>query len=163
LDKRGLIMGVLERLERGVKAAFNEVMKPDSYVKGDEFESFIRHSVYPQNQFDLLHRTHDYTSNKGDYIETSKEPDYKFKSRKNGDEFYVEAKWRSGFYSQAIEWCKPYQLKRYKAIEINKKIPIEVVIGVGGLPKSPLHVYRIPLKDIKYTKLFLSFLKKYEI
>lgn len=153
-------MGVLERV---FKAVLSEVVKPDSFVKGDEFESFIRRALYPQNDFNLIHRTHDYTSNKNDYIETSKEPDFKFKSRKNGDEFYVEAKFRSGFYKQTIEWCKPYQLKRYKAIEIDKKIPIFVVIGVGALPKSPLHVYRIPLKDIKYTKLYRSFLNKYEI
>jgi len=148
-------------LKRVIKAVVSEVTKPDSFVKGDEFESFIRTYLYPKNDYDLLHRTHDYTSNKNDYIETSKEPDFKFKSRKTGREFFVEAKYRSGFYKQAIEWCKPYQLKRYKGID--KKIPISVVIGVGNLPNSPHHVYCIPLKDIRYTKLFCSFLNKYEI
>ena len=156
-------MGTLEKVFKAVSAVNDIFSKPESFNKGDEFESFVRSNIYPQNDYTLLHMTHDYTANKNDYIETSKEPDFIFKSRKNGDEFYVEAKFRSRFYKQTIEWCKPYQLKRYKAIEINKKIPIFVVIGVGAIPKSPLHVYRIPLKDIKYTKLYLSFLTKYEI
>jgi len=151
----------MNTLERIVKAVFNEIVKPKSFVTGDEFESFVRSALYPQSDYDLLQRTHDYTANKNDYIETSKEPDFKFKSRKNGAEFFVEAKYRSRFYKQAIEWCKPYQLKRYKAID--KKIPVFIVIGVGAVPKSPLHVYRIPLKDIKYTNLYPSFLAKYEI
>lgn len=151
----------MDRIWRVAKAAFNEAVKPESFVKGDEFESYIRNEMYLQEDYDLIHRTHDYTANKGDYITTTKEPDFKFKSHKNGKEFYVEAKYRSAFYKQAIEWCKPFQLKRYR--EIDKKTPVWVVIGVGGSPDDPTHVYEIPLKEIKYPKLFLSFLNKYEI
>jgi len=121
-------MGTLKRI---AKAVFNELVKPDSFNKGEEFESFVRSHVYPKSDYTLLHRTHDYTSNKNDYIETTKEPDFKFKSIRNGNKFYAEAKYRSSFYNNTIEWCKPYQLKRYK--EIDKKIPVFIVIGIGGL------------------------------
>ena len=148
-------------LTRVIKAAWDEVSKPDSYVKGDEFERFIRRHLFLNDDYDLLHRTHDYTSNKNDYIESSKEPDFKFRSREFGKEFFVEAKYRSGFYKGAVKWCKPHQLKRYQAI--NKKTPVCIVLGVGQQPGSPERVYLVPLKRIRYTRLFRSFLSEYEI
>ena len=36
-------MGILTRV---IKAAWNEVSKPDSFVKGDEFERFITDAIY---------------------------------------------------------------------------------------------------------------------
>ena len=151
----------MDLLTRIVRATWNEIIKPESYTKGEEFEQFVRSHLFCRDNYELLHRTHDYTSNKGDYIETSKEPDFKFKSKKRGTEFFVEAKYRSEFNKGAVEWCKPYQYRRYK--DIDKKTPICVAIGVGKYPSSPVHVFAIPLKHIKYTQLFHSFLKEYEI
>ncbi len=35
-------MGLLDRLGDGSKAFLNEVLKPESLVKGDKFEAYIR-------------------------------------------------------------------------------------------------------------------------
>jgi len=148
-------------LTRAIKAAWDEVSKPEGFVKGEEFERFIRRHLFPNDNYDLLHRTHDYTSNKNDYIESSKGPDFKLRSREFGKEFFVEAKYRSGFYKGAVEWCTIHQLRRYQAI--NKKTPVYVVIGVGQQPGSPERVYLVPLKRIRYTRLFHSFLSEYKI
>ncbi len=151
-------MGILTRV---LKAAWAEANKPETYVKGDEFEHYVRRCLFAKEEYDLVHQTHDYTANKKDFVETSKEPDFKFRSRRSGREFFVEVKYRSAFYQGAVEWCKPYQLKRYKAID--KAMSVFATIGVGGLPESPEHIYVVPVKHIRYTRLFPSFLKDYEV
>jgi hypothetical protein len=151
-------MGILTR---ALKAAWSEVNKPETYVKGDEFEHYVRKCLFTKEEYDLVHQTHDYATNKNDFVENSKEPDFKFRSRRSNREFFVEVKYRSAFYQGAIEWCKPYQLKRYKVID--KATPVFVAIGLGGLPESPAHVYVVPMKYARYTRFFASFLKEYEV
>lgn len=151
-------MGVLTR---AVKAAWAEISKPETHVAGDEFEQYVRDHLFPKERYDLVYRTHDYSANKRDFVESSKKPDYRFRSRRRGREFWVEAKYRSQLHQGAVEWCKPYQLERYKAID--RAVPVFVAIGLGGHPESPGHVYIVPLKDIRYTSLFPSFIKNYEV
>lgn len=85
-------MGVLTRV---LKAAWAEMNKPETYVKGDEFEQYVRKHLFTKEEYDLVHQTHDYKTNKNDFVETSKEPDFKFRSRRSGREFLVEVKYRS--------------------------------------------------------------------
>lgn len=56
---------------RAIKAVWNEVNKPETFVKGDEFEEFVRKNIFPTNEYELLAKTHDYTSNKKDFIQSS--------------------------------------------------------------------------------------------
>ena len=151
-------MGVIDR---ALKAAWYELTKPASYVKGDEFERFIRNILFPGAHYELLYKTYDYSTSRAFSIESSREPDFRFRTIKSGLEFFIEAKYRSRFYYGKIEWCKPYQLRRYQVI--NKEIPIFIVIGVEGKPTAPEQVYLLPLRHIKYTVLFRSFLRKYEV
>jgi hypothetical protein len=138
-----------------------ELSKPETHVAGDEFERYVRKYLFPKERYDLVHRTHDYGANKGDFVETSKEPDFRFRSKRSGREFSVEVKYRSGLHQGAVEWCKPYQLERYKTIDKAKSV--YAAIGLGGLPGSPAHVYIVPVRDIRYTRLFPSFLRGYEV
>ena len=151
-------MGVFTRV---IKAALNEASKPETFVKGDEFEDFVRKHIIPHNEYELLARTHDYVTNKNDFVQSSKYPDFKFRSRKTGNVFFVEVKYRSTYFKGAIEWCKTHQLTRYKSI--NKTTPVYIVIGVGNISSSPEQVFLIPVKRIMYVRLFRSFLKEYEI
>jgi len=151
----------LSVLIRVVKAAWAEMNKPETYVTGDEFEQYVRKYLFTKEGYDLVHQTHDYKTNRDDFVETSKEPDFKFRSRRSGREFLVEAKYRSWLYQETVEWCKPYQLNRYKAID--KDISVLVAIGLGGHPNSPEHVYIVPVRHIKYRRLFPSFLRNYEV
>jgi hypothetical protein len=80
---------------RAFKAAWAEMNKPKTYVTGDEFEQYVRKNLFPKEGYDLVHQTHDYKANKNDFVETSKGPDFRFRSRRSGREFLVEAKYRS--------------------------------------------------------------------
>ncbi len=148
-------------LSRSLKAIWEEVATPESFVKGEEFEEYVRKYLFPKGKYTLLHRTHNYKSNKDDYIEETKEPDFMFRVINSGKEFYVEAKYRSSYYNGAVEWCKAYQLRRYK--EINHKTPLYVVIGIGEQPSAPGHVFFVPVGNIKYPRLFRSYLKAYDV
>jgi hypothetical protein len=151
-------MGLLSRV---AKAAWDEVVKPEGFVKGDEFEEYVRRYLFPKDGYILLNRTHDYETNKKDFVETSKEPDFKFRSIRTRNEFFIEAKYRSNYFDGAVEWCKPYQLNRYK--DIDTKTPVYVVIGLGQEPRDPETLFLIPIREIKFLKLFRSYLKRYEI
>ncbi len=154
-------MDFLSKVVRVAKVTLDEINKPETFVKGDNFEAYIRDYLFVKDRYNMIQRTHDYTTNKSDFVENTKEPDFKFRCVKTGKEFFVEAKFRSNYYDNSIEWCKPFQLKRYK--EIDKKSPVFITIGVGNESNSPRQVFFIPVKDIKYTKLFQSFLKDYEV
>jgi hypothetical protein len=147
-------------LTRAIKAALHEASKPETFVKGEEFENFIKSKLFTSDDYDTLERTHDYTSNKNDFIDSSKKPDFKFRSRKSGKEFFVEAKYRSALYKGSFEF-KPYQLERYRAI--NKETPVFIGIGIGSQPKSPEQVFLVPVRDIRYTTLFHSSLSEYQV
>ena len=147
----------MSSLSKIVKFAWDEISKPEGFKKGDEFEDYIRKHLFTKDKFIILQRTHDYATNKNDYIENTKEPDFKFRAIKTGKEFWVEAKYRSTYYEDKVEWCKPLQLKRYK--DIDKKLPVYITLGVGGEAGSPSEIFVIPVKDIRYLKLFRSFLR----
>jgi hypothetical protein len=148
-------------LARVIQRAWEEANKPESYVRGDEFERFVRERLFTRDSYDLLHRTHSYTDNKNDYIASSLEPDFRFRSIENNFQFYVEAKFRANYHNGGLEWCTSHQLKRYQAID--NRVPVLIAIGLGGQPKTPERVFLIPVSHIKFVKLYPSFLNRYEI
>lgn len=152
-------MGLLNRISKVLK---NEMIKPQSFVKGEAFEKYVREILFPQSDYILVHKTHDYNSNNGDYIESSLKPDFLFRDKKTGKQFYVEAKWRSGYYNREnkIEWCNEKQLKRYKAIDKNDN-KVFIVLGFGDKPTAPKEIVLFPLSACNYCALFDSFLNKY--
>ena len=87
----------------------------------------------------------------------------------NGKEYFaVECKYRADFYfskernGYVIKWSYPEQMKRYQQFQKEKNIPVFIVIGVGGSPKSPMTIYCLPLNEAKYTELYISYLEKYK-
>jgi len=66
------------------KLVWDEISKPESFRKGEEFEDYIRKHLFTKDKFTILQRTHDYATNKNDYIENTKEPDFKFRAIQTG-------------------------------------------------------------------------------
>jgi hypothetical protein len=148
-------------LVRALRAAWDEANKPAGFVKGDEFEQYVRATLFPRDSYDLLSKTHDYRDNKADVIKSSRQPDYHFRSNELNIEFFVEAKYRSVLQNQAIEWGKYFQLKRYQ--KIDNVTPVLIVIGLGGRPSAPEKIFLMPVKHIKFVKLYPGFLEKYRV
>jgi len=150
----------MSRLIRGLKSLARELVKPDSYAKGQDFEEYVRKWIFQKDKYEVVHRTHDYSDNKEDYIEDSLNPDFCFRDKSNKKEFYVEAKFRSSYWKDAIEWTYSDQFKRYN--DADQKRPVIIIIGVGGSPKMPEDIFIFPVKAVKYTKLFRSTLRPFD-
>ena len=141
--------------------SLKEANKPITFIKGDDFQTFVKQILFPKDKYNLVQITPGYETNMDRFVESSKDPDFKFRSRISGDEFYVEAKYRSIFYRNTVTWCKRYQLDRYT--ELDKQTPVYIALGVEGQAISPRQVFLFPVRLAPYTKLFRSFLLKFKI
>ena len=133
---------------------------PDAFLKGVDFESYVRDYLFSKDKYTLIERTPDHPGEKDAFVFSSKEPDFKLQSE-SGKTFLLEANYRDYFFDGAIEWCKFYQLSHYR--EVDRIAPVYVVIGIGGQPSDPERLYLLPLRVIKSDKLFRSTLQLYEI
>lgn len=151
-------MSLLKRITKAVK---DEISKPKSFAKGEAFEDYVRSYLFHENHYELIHRTHDYNSNNNDYVESSLQPDFKFRCKKTGKEFFVEAKYKSNpeYFKDKIHWCEPYQLKRYQ--KIDKHTKVFIILGFYGKPKKPEELFLFPLSAARFCGLYDSFLDKY--
>ncbi len=154
-------MNIIKAIGKGIKTISDELNKPESFSKGEAFEEYIRQYTFPKERFDLIHKTHNYQANKEDYVESSLYPDFKLRCKETSKVFYLEVKFRQGAYHKnKIEWSKPYQLKRYKAIA-EEGIPIFLALGLGDNPKKPTEIFIIPIDKIEFCAFYDSFLDKY--
>ncbi|WP_448518582.1 hypothetical protein [Rhodoflexus sp.] len=122
--------------------------------KGDDFEKYIVQK-FDKKYFTLLEWAGDkYAA--GTYAQTTLHPDLKLQFKLNADTkvFAVECKYRSSYYKNGIEWCKPHQLNGYKKFAIETRMPVFLALGVGGTAAQPEDLYIIPLEKI--TDIFLS-------
>lgn len=151
---------LFKRLSKGIKLLFNELFKPISFLKGEDFERCLRKKVFPPEHYDLVSKTHDFHENNSDYVESSLYPDYLFRNKETNEEFWVEAKYRERTFRGKIEWCKPFQLKRYK--KLGKNTTVIIAIGYSGRPRNPEKIYLVPLEQVKYTGLYPKALANFE-
>lgn len=147
--------------ERIAKAVQIELAKPPEVISGEAFESYIRKFTFPKKHYKLLHRTPNFEYNQEDFVESSLLPDFEFQCLKTGEEFYVEAKFRSGDnkYEGKIEWCKPSQLKRYQ--KVNRQQKVFIILGLGAEASNPERLILFPLSAGNFCGLYNSFLDKY--
>ena len=153
-------MGLLSVIGKAIK---DYVSTPESFKIGEQFENYVREKLFIPRYYDLLERTHNYQTNKEDYVKSSLKPDFKFADKWTKSEFFVEVKSRSGWLSadDKLIWCNEKQLLRYK--EYNREIPVYVILGIGNNPNNPEYVSLLPLSQAKYTGLFESVIRKFEI
>ena len=88
---------------------FNE----ESLKKGEQFEKYVEEIIFPEAHYELLHKTSDSKQNTRRYVSKSLEPDFQFKCRLTGKEFYVEAKWRAKPYRNQFDVLSDNQWKTF--------------------------------------------------
>jgi peroxiredoxin family protein len=139
-------------------------MPQTSYEIGDSFENYVSETLFNANQYDLIHRTNTYDQNKVRFAEHTLKPDFKFRCKQTQQEFYVEAKYRSGFNeNNMIDVMSDGQRERFRAIQKEENTPIYIAVGYGGLPANPNNISLIKLDDLQYLELYKSFLWKHRI
>jgi hypothetical protein len=131
--------------------------------KGDAFERYVVRNFNPQ--YFTLHEWRGDKQVDGVYAVSNHFPDleivFSLPSRNIRDTFAIECKWRSGWHRNTIEWAKDVQVAHYKEYAQRVGIPVYVVIGLGGTPDAPEHVYCIPLEAMKSNTLTFEDVRPY--
>ena len=133
-------------------------------IKGGRFESFVSEEIFNDKLFDLVEMTRDFNSNSERFEERSMNPDFLFRDKRTGEEFWIEAKYRNGLFKNdkgqfVCEICKPWQLERYREVEKNSGKKVYICLGLGEDPRFPETVHLIPVFGA-YPQLFQSKLKE---
>jgi len=156
-----LSMGFLDKLAKTLDLWLADEEAEDvNYQKGTDFEKYVAAIS------DWTRDNHD--KSKGIYVESNTNPDLVIRYKPTNEKFAVECKYRSGFYRSqkingpVVKWAAPDQIKRYNAYSRSNRIPVFVVVGVGGSPNNPETMFCIPLNDAKYPEIFPSVFEKYE-
>jgi hypothetical protein len=139
-------------------------MAYSSFDKGELFETYVADELFKASQYDLIHRTNSHDQNESRFAEHTLKPDFKFRCKKTQQEFYVEAKFRSGFNAKdRIEVISYGQIERFKIIQKEENTPIFIAVGYGGMSDNPNDVSLIKLDDLEYLELYKSVLWKHRI
>jgi len=151
-------MSFISALRSGINGIIDDITTPESFKLGERFEKYVRDVLFPESHYILVERTHNYNTNKKDFVEASLKPDFKFRDKKTNKEFYVEAKVRSNTLDGKIVWCNQKQLDRYNGY--NKQKPAFIILDFG---ETSEFLSLIPLSKAKYTGLFPSYAKQFQI
>jgi hypothetical protein len=146
----------------GWLSASRKQPKKTAKEKGEQFEQLIV-SKFDKRYFTLKEWRSDKGIN-GRYAESSKNPDleFEFHLKRAKTIFAVECKWRGNYYKGGIEWAKKRQVERYNDFAADRKIPVFVIIGVGGTPNNPNKIFVVPLKALKFAFVTTNYLNKFQ-
>ena len=135
----------------------------DNKENGYIFEKFIV-SKFDTEFFTVVEWRGDKEHN-GVYPLSGRNPDLEIIFSSNSFtnvKFAIECKWRRYYVENGIQWANDYQLRNYRKFQVQRKIHVYLIIGVGGNPSTPTDVYIIPLDCIKNTFLSRDQMEKFK-
>ena len=146
---------------KAVEVTASKNIDEENKKKGEDFEKFVV-KKFDQKYFNIK----EWASDKyvdGIYAESNQNPDLRleFNHKQTKEEFSVECKYRSSLYNGMLEFAYPDQFKRYQQYEKSQKIPVFIVVGIGGEPTAPAELYVIPLRLMDSHKVQKEDLKEY--
>ncbi len=139
---------------RNLKEFLEDIMgtgkRPE--IKGTRFEKFVYDEIFIDKLYDLVEMTPDFSANSERFDERNLNPEFRFRDKRTGEEFWVEAKYRKSLPRNkngqiVCEICNPDQLKRYKEAEKSSGKKVYICLGLGNNPLKPDTVHLIPVKD----------------
>ncbi|MCZ7381446.1 MAG: hypothetical protein O8C64_07765 [Candidatus Methanoperedens sp.] len=152
-------MGILDAgidLLKGLKEIFSD----EPFDVGLRFENYVQ-DLFSPKYFSVVEKTHSPTTNQERYVESSMNPDFVFRYIPTGEQFALECKYRTGLYNGMLRWSNPSQLQRYRDFSYNRKMPVFIVIGLGGYDNEPKEMFNIPLEEAKYPDLYPSVFNRF--
>ncbi len=157
----------MSKLQRGVGKLVENVEKDtdndltESEEKGRVFEEYVV-SHFNKKYFTLKEwRSDKYY--KGHYAKSNCYPDLEYEFSLDGKvvSFAIECKWRSRFNNEWITWASDEQADFYRKFEKERKMPVFVMIGIGGTPSAPERVYAVPLRVLKLNRAKEDYIREY--
>jgi hypothetical protein len=130
------------------------------YAMGLEFEKFVVAKFARNKKFTLL----EWRSDKfhlGIFPESNRNPDleYKYQEGNLARTFSIECKYRSRVFTGSIILMNETKYGIYEAFH-RSKMPVYILLGVGGGPEWPEELYLIPFQHLK-PKMSYGELTKY--
>jgi hypothetical protein len=120
---------------------------------GKEFEEYIIW-LFPDAEWEITDRCSDTSLQIDRKIIGDVSYDLIVKHRHTSRQFIIQCKYRTRFHyegdHEGIDWAKPYQIWNYKNFQQEKGWPYLGVIGVGGRPGQPEHIFVLPLERLRY-------------
>lgn len=136
---------------------WNEFRKNPSVKSGEAFEDDVADYYFPDELYEMIHRTHDVNTNTRRFIRSSLNPDFQFEIRGTSIQFWIECKHReNNSDSSTIQVFKPGQLQRYKSYK-------NAFLMLCTYRYDNQMFYLVPFSEIKWDNLFLSFLQPFEL
>ena len=134
----------------------------ESFNKGQAFEDYVEEVLFPKEGYDLLHKTNSYQQNSQRFVENSKNPDFKFRCKLTGQEFHVEAKYRSKPYKNQYDTLSKAQVNSFPELH-STEVPIYIVLGYGDQAENPEYVSLIPFAEHQEEKISVAKAQEYRI
>lgn len=95
------------------------------------------------------------------WVESYSHPDFVFIHRKTNQKIAVECKYKEKEYERIL-WAYEDQIEHYQDFSAKEKMPVFVIIGIGGRPKNPKRMFLAPLLLVKYPDVKMDYLRKFE-
>jgi hypothetical protein len=123
-----------------------------NYHKGLLFERVVQ-GRFPNTEWVMVNTTKDLHKKFKRFVESDANPDFEFRKRATGKTIAVECKYRSEYVvgtkgDEGVWWNKA-QGERYARYGVKNNVPVYIVVGIGGNPKSPKIISYIPLAIIQ--------------
>jgi hypothetical protein len=123
----------------------------------EEFEIGAAYQFFPEDLYQIMHSTHDYTSEAKRYIRSSPDPGFQFGIRHTDVNFWVECKFRENKEnSERLTIFTDSQLAKYKSLEHSF---LFLCTNRNGKPAN----YFIPFNHISDNELNFSFIEPYRL
>lgn len=149
-------------LKEAVKEGFKEVqLEAPPEKKGYEFEKYVV-KKFDKTYFKILQWQSD-KFHAGHFPLNNLHPDmvFQYTDSRTTRKFAVECKWRAELFKGRVELARMDQLNNYKEFSNRERMPVFIVLGLGGTPTAPENVYVIPLDEIRSNCMNQKELDKY--
>lgn len=165
-----LLVAVVYHIYSGRKSKKSSGLRTRSYFvskrainvrKGHAFENFVATKFAEQPEFGWIDWKGDRHVN-GNYPMANRNPDleYVFNSGSFRRSFAVECKFRSYLPSHGMPFIEERQLQNYRAFQTQRRIKVYIILGLGGRPEAPDHLYLFALDEIAQATANLNNYRK---
>ena len=131
-----------------IRNRIKSITMSEDVLKGREFEDFVLELFNVHSDGDLVLKEWRGDKSLGEvFPESNRDPDFLFEHEGRG--IAAECKWRNRINLKILdEMLLDDQIKVYKDYGKRKKVPVVIVLGIGGEPCAPEEVFVIPIDSV---------------
>ena len=138
----------LRRTYLSIHTRIRSITQPEEVLKGREFEDFILSMFNIRDDESLVLQEWQGDKSLGSlYPENNSNPDFVFRYKQQ--QFAIECKWRATLGKETSKnLFTEKSIEKYNQFAKERKMPVTIVLGIGGEPCYPESLYVIPLAMI---------------